>query len=165
MIQIQPLLVIQILVLLTLANGAPVVATKIFGSRLAHPLDGGLILADGLPLLGRSKTFRGVALSILVTTAAAPLLGLDWAVGPLVAATAMGGDLLSSFLKRRMSLPSGSMALGLDQLPESVLPAVACRLLLPVTLADILAVGVLFLVGELALSRVLYKLEIRDRPY
>ena len=38
---------------------------------------------------------------------------MDWAIGLLVAATAMLGDLFSSFTKRRINLVPGSMALGL----------------------------------------------------
>lgn len=165
MIEIQPLLVVQVLALLTLANGVPVIATKLLGNALAAPLDGGLVLADGRPLLGRSKTIRGVVLAVLATTACAALLGLGPMIGLLVAATAMSGDLFSSFVKRRMKLDSGSMALGLDQVPESLLPAIASRWLLPITFVDILCVTALFFVGELAVSRVLYKLRIRDRPY
>lgn len=165
MIEIQPLLVAQILVLLTLANGTPVIATKIFGSILAGPLDGGLVLADGQPLLGRSKTIRGVVLSLLATTSFAPLLGVAPTVGLLVAVAAMTGDLFSSFVKRRLRLDSSSMALGLDQIPESILPAIASRWAVPITVADVLCITALFLVGELAASRLLYKLQIRDRPY
>jgi CDP-2,3-bis-(O-geranylgeranyl)-sn-glycerol synthase len=40
----------------------------------------------------------------VATTAVAPLIGLSWKVGALVALTAMLGDLFSSFLKRRMGL-------------------------------------------------------------
>jgi CDP-2,3-bis-(O-geranylgeranyl)-sn-glycerol synthase len=165
MFEIQPLLVVQVLALLTLANGVPVIATKLLGTTLAAPLDGGLVLADGQRLLGPSKTIRGVVLAILATTACAALLGLGPMIGLLVATTAMTGDLFSSFVKRRMKLDSGSMALGLDQVPESIFPAIASRWLLPITVADILCVTALFFVGELAVSRVLYKLRIRDRPY
>jgi CDP-diglyceride synthetase len=165
MIEVHPFLVAQILALLTLANGTPVIAKRILGSYLAPPLDSGLVLADGRRLLGGSKTFRGLVLSLLVTTICAPLIGLDWSIGLLVAVTAMAGDIFSSFAKRRMKLESSSMALGLDQIPESLLPAIACRWLLPITVADILCVTVLFFVGALGVSRLLYKLEIRDRPY
>jgi CDP-diglyceride synthetase len=163
--QVHPLLAAQLLVLLTLANGTPVIAKKIFGDFLAHPLDGGRTLADGRPLFGRSKTIRGAVLSIVVTTAGAPWIGLDWTAGFLVSAMAMIGDLLSSFAKRRMKLSPGSMALGLDQVPESLLPALACRWILPITISDILLVTALFFAGELVVSRVLYALHIRDRPY
>jgi hypothetical protein len=82
-----------------------------------------------------------------------------------VALLAMAGDLLSSFLKRRRGLPPSSQALGLDQIPESLLPQFACIDPLGLTIADIVAGVVIFLVGELLLSRLLFKLKLRDRPY
>jgi hypothetical protein len=157
--------IIQLLTLLVLANGTPVVAKKILSERLACPLDGGVEFVDGRPLLGRSKTIRGVVLAVLVTTAGAPLVGLEWTVGFLVGSLAMAGDLLSSFLKRRMALPPSSRASGLDQVPEALFPLLACRNLLSLTMADI-ATGVgLFFIGEVLLSRVFYALRLRDRPY
>ena len=157
--------ILQLLTLLVLANGTPVIAKKILGERLAYPLDGGVEFVDGRPLLGRSKTIRGVVLAVLVTTAGAPLVGLEWVVGFLVGSLAMAGDLLSSFLKRRMALPPSSRARGLDQLPEALFPLLACRNLLSLTMTDI-ATGVgLFFIGEVLLSRVFYALRLRDRPY
>ncbi len=129
------------------------------------PLDGNLRFFDGRPLFGRSKTVRGVVLSILVTTAGAPLLGLEWGVGLLVGACAMAGDLFSSFCKRRLGLAPSSPALGLDQIPESLLPLLACRNLLSLTAIDLAAVVVIFFVGEVLLSRLLYALDLRERPY
>ena len=104
-------------------------------------------------------------LAVLVTMAGAPLVGLDWTIGVLVGGLAMTGDLVSSFLKRRMGRPSSSRASGLDQVPESLFPLLACRNLLSLTIADIGACVVLFFIGEILLSRVLYALHLRDRPY
>jgi CDP-diglyceride synthetase len=157
--------ILQLLTLLVLANGTPVVAKKILGERLAYPLDGGVEFVDGRPLLGRSKTIRGVVLAVLVTTAGAPLIGLEWIVGFLVGSLAMAGDLLSSFVKRRMALPPSSRASGLDQVPEALLPLLACRNLLSLTMTDIAAGVGLFFIGEVLLSRVFYALRLRDRPY
>jgi hypothetical protein len=95
----------------------------------------------------------------------APLIGLDWTFGVLIAVTAMFGDLLSSFIKRRMGLIPSSQCIGLDQIPESLLPLVACRFLLRLTILEIAAATVIFFLGELALSRVLFWLRIRERPY
>jgi CDP-diglyceride synthetase len=162
---VQPLIVAQLIVLLALANGTPVIAKTILGTILARPLDGGMTLADGQPLFGPSKTIRGVVLSVVVTTLGAPSIGVDWTIGLVVAATAMIGDLFSSFIKRRMYLPPGSMALGLDQTPESLLPAFACQWVLPITVLDIVLVTALFFVCELVASRALYTFKIRDRPY
>jgi CDP-2,3-bis-(O-geranylgeranyl)-sn-glycerol synthase len=83
----------------------------------------------------------------------------------LVAITAMIGDLLSSFIKRRMGIAPSDRAIGLDQIPESLLPLLACAFFLPLTFFDVAVATLIFFVGELALSRVLFKLHIRDRPY
>jgi CDP-2,3-bis-(O-geranylgeranyl)-sn-glycerol synthase len=152
-------------VLLTVANGTPVIAAKILGNNSALPLDGNVTLFDGKPLFGSSKTLRGVLLSILLTTACAPLIGLDWVVGSVVALTAMIGDLFSSFAKRRLGMADSSQFTGLDQIPESLLPLLVCMFLLPLTLIDVAIVTTIFFVGALVLSRILFKLNIRDRPY
>lgn len=95
---------------------------------------------------------------VLLTTAGALLLGLDLTIGSIVAAAAMAGDLFSSFSKRRLNLPPSSQAPGLDQIPESLFPMLACRDALSLTNTDIaLGVGV-FLVGELILSAFCFRL-------
>jgi CDP-diglyceride synthetase len=157
--------ILQLMVLLTLANGAPVVAKKIFGSRFALPLDFGLMFFDGRPVFGSSKTFRGIVVAILAAAIGAPLVGLDPIVGVTAAGAAMAGDLFSSFVKRRLNLPPSSQARGLDQIPESLLPMLACRGALSLTAVDIaLGVGVFF-AGELVLSRLLFRAHLRDEPY
>jgi CDP-2,3-bis-(O-geranylgeranyl)-sn-glycerol synthase len=162
---VHPWPILQLLILLILANGTPVVAKKILGERFAYPLDGGVEFVDGRPLFGRSKTVRGVVLAVLVTMAGAPVVGLEWVIGVLVGSLAMAGDLFSSFLKRRMALPPSSRASGLDQVPEALFPLFACRNLLSLTMADIGAAAALFFIGEVLLSRVLYAFRLRDRPY
>jgi hypothetical protein len=77
----------------------------------------------------------------------------------------MAGDLASSFLKRRMALPPSSRASGLDQVPEALIPLLACRDPLSLTMADIGATAALFFIGEVLLSRVLFAVRLRDRPY
>src|SRR3979490_2246776 len=157
--------ILQLLALLTLANGTPIVAKKIFGPRFARPLDGGIIFFDGRPLFGHSKTVRGIAASILITMASAPLIGLALTIGAIVAGSAMAGDLFSSFLKRRLNFPPSRQALGLDQVPESLFPMLACRGALSLTTAHIaLGVGIFFIPG-LILSRLLYQVHVRDEPY
>jgi CDP-2,3-bis-(O-geranylgeranyl)-sn-glycerol synthase len=83
----------------------------------------------------------------------------------MVGIAAMAGDTLSSFMKRRMGLASSSRASGLDQIPESLLPALACRSLLGLSAADIVAVVALFLIGEVVLALLLFRMRIRDEPY
>lgn len=157
--------ILQVLVLIALANGTPVFAKKLLGPRWAWPLDGGLNLPDGQPLFGQSKTIRGIVLAIPMTALGAMLMGLDPLMGALAGASAMAGDLLSSFTKRRLRLKSSSQALGIDQVPEALLPFLVCRNALSLSAIDI-AIGVaVFFVSELLLSRLLFKVNLRDQPY
>lgn len=158
-------LLVKVLSLLAVANGAPVVGQKVLGNRLRFPLDAGASFIDGRPLLGRSKTIRGVLLSLVSTAAAGWLLGPGIAVGATVAFFAMLGDATSSFIKRRLGLPSSGMLLGVDQIPESLFPLLALEARLGLTVDDILILVAVFMVLELLLSRVLFELHLRDQPY
>jgi len=62
-------------------------------------------------------------------------------------------------------MPSSSMALGLDHIPESLLPLLASWLLVPLSLVDVLAGVAIFCAGALLLSPLLYRFKLRDRPY
>lgn len=155
----------QLLILLSLANGSPVFAKRIFADAYATPIDCNIRFVDGRPLFGRSKTIRGIVTSLAVTALAAPLIGLQFKIGLLVAAAAMAGDLLSSFLKRRFGLAPSSKATGLDQIPEALLPLLACRSALSLTAIDITAGCAIFFVGEVLLSHLFFRLRLRDRPY
>jgi CDP-2,3-bis-(O-geranylgeranyl)-sn-glycerol synthase len=159
------LVTLKVLFLLMLANGTPVIAKDILGNHFAFPVDGGANFIDRRPILGASKSFRGIFLSILVTSAFAPVVRMNWKTGALVASMAMAGDLLSSFLKRRLNLPAGGRATGLDQVLESLFPLLACRSALMLTALDIAAGVALFFVGELLLSRLFYHFHLRDHPY
>jgi CDP-archaeol synthase len=147
------------------ANGTAVAAKKLLGVVFARPLDGGALFVDGQPLFGPSKTIRGIVLSVLATSICAALMGLGWRVGTLVATFAMAGDLFSSFVKRRLHLASSSMAIGLDHIPESLFPLLASRLLLPLSILDIVAGVTIVVVGGLILSPILCKLNLRDEPH
>jgi hypothetical protein len=161
----QYLAVLQLLILLALANGSPVIAKLLFGDHCSWPLDGNIKFVDGQPLFGASKTVRGILVSIFITSACAPLLGLTLRIGLVVSITAMAGDLLSSFLKRRLGLKPSSRAVGLDQIPESLFPLLACCQALSLTALDIVASTAIFFAAEVMLSRVLFRLHVRDRPY
>jgi CDP-2,3-bis-(O-geranylgeranyl)-sn-glycerol synthase len=161
----QVILLLQLLILLVVANGAAVAAKKLLGGTLARPLDGGTLFVDGRPVFGPTKTIRGVVVSVLATAICAALMGLGWRLGVLIAVFAMAGDLFSSFVKRRLDLASSSMAIGLDHIPESLFPLLASRLLLPLSILDVMAGTVIFVVGALILSPVLFKLNLRDEPH
>jgi CDP-2,3-bis-(O-geranylgeranyl)-sn-glycerol synthase len=156
---------LQLLALLGVANGIPILARKLLQDRFDIPLDGGLALPDGEPLFGASKTIRGVILSVVCTTGAAALLNLDWSIGAIMAGMSMLGDLFSSFVKRRIHLQPHDQALGLDQIPEALLPLLAVKARFNLSSGDIAVLVIAFIVLELVLSRLLFRLKIRDRPY
>ena len=157
--------VLQLLLLLMVANGAPILARWAFRKHGGKPVDGGVNLRDGQPLFGASKTWRGLVAAIIMTPTAALIIGLDLIIGLLIALMAMTGDLLSSFIKRRLGLKPSSQALGLDQIPESILPTLVVAPQLQLSAGKILIIVLLFFLLELGLSRLLFRIGIRRRPY
>lgn len=156
---------LKVLLLTAVANGAPPVARNLLTTRFAQPLDGGVRFLDGQPLLGSSKTLRGILAAVLATAATALLLGLSWQIGVTIAVCAMLGDLLSSFIKRRLRIAPAGHAPLLDQVPESLFPLLAVRAILELSWVSILAVVIAFLLLHRMLSPLLFRLHIRDRPY
>jgi len=157
--------IVRALILIAAANGAPLLVARAMRARAAYPIDAGVVLNDGHPLLGHSKTWRGVASAVVLATGVAFLIRLPWWLGALVAASAMAGDGLSSFVKRRFGLEPGSMTLGLDQIPESLFPAIVCAACLPLGPVDVLAIVLVFFVAELAASPLFFAIGLKNRPY
>ena len=155
---------IGLFVLIGSANAAPIVARQFLDGRFDRPIDGGHRLADGHPVLGPSKTWRGLVAALVLTTGVAGLLGLSLNIGIIVAAAAMAGDLGASFCKRRLGRPSSTSVIGLDQIPESLLPAIAARPLLDLAWSDVLGLTLAFLLAERLVSPLLYRLHLRRRP-
>jgi CDP-2,3-bis-(O-geranylgeranyl)-sn-glycerol synthase len=153
------------LLLLAIANGTPLIAGKLLGRFLSYPVDAGKTFIDRRRIFGASKTVRGVVLAIIATSACAPLLGVPWTTGLVIGLAAMAGDLTSSFVKRRLGYAPSSMALGLDQIPESLFPAIAGVSLNVLTGTDVILVVAVFFVGELVLSGLLFRLHLRDQPH
>lgn len=157
--------VLEALLLIMAANGAPILLVRLLPGIRLWPVDGGRCLRDGRRLFGHSKTWQGVWAAVGGTTVLAMLLGHAWFVGAAAGAAAMVGDLFSSFIKRRMGIPASGQALAVDQLPEALLPALVLTFWLPLTVLEVLVVVLLFFVLELPLSRVLFHLGVRKKPY
>ena len=157
-------MILQVLILLGVANGAPIVAQGLLGERFNRPLDGGQTFIDGAPIFGSTKTVRGLLASLLMSVAAAVLLGLSAGFGACFAAAAMLGDLFSSFIKRRMGVASSSPVTGLDQIPEALFPALVAIPYLDLKALDVAIIVMLFYFLEIAVSPVLYRLRIRKIP-
>jgi CDP-2,3-bis-(O-geranylgeranyl)-sn-glycerol synthase len=132
------------LLLVCLASSAAWAASLALGHRLAAPLDFGLELLDGKRLFGSHKTWRGVAAGTLACALAAPFVGLEAATGAEFGAAALLGDALSSGIKRRLALEPGTEVLGLDQLPETLLPLILLAEPLSVGVVEIAVVALAF---------------------
>lgn len=104
-----------------LANGAPVIGVRLIGR--STPLDRGARAWDGRRILGDGKTLEGLLIGMaagslagLIIHSFAPELYRSWLEPLVLSAGAMAGDILGSFIKRRLGLERGRPAPGLDQL-------------------------------------------------
>ncbi|HJS91572.1 MAG TPA: CDP-archaeol synthase [Steroidobacteraceae bacterium] len=125
---------LKALVLLGAAHTAPWAAGYLLRDRLAAPIDAGMRLSDGRPVLGDHKTWRGLVAALLTCALAAALLGYAVSLGIAFAILALAGDATSSLIKRRVRLEPGAEFPGLDQIPEALAPLL--------TLATPLGIGV-----------------------
>lgn len=141
-------LVVRLVLLLAIANGAPLIARLLMGQRFNQPLDRNMKFVDGLPLLGPAKTLRGVVSALLASMLTAPLFDLSPGQGALFAAMAMAGDLASSFTKRRLGIASSRSAPLLDQLPESLLPLWVLHPILAETIEEAAIAVLVFVVMD-----------------
>ncbi|MEM2874497.1 MAG: CDP-2,3-bis-(O-geranylgeranyl)-sn-glycerol synthase [Candidatus Hadarchaeales archaeon] len=147
------------------ANAAPVV---VGGGR---PLDGGRKMSDGRPVFGPGKTVRGLVgglmagflvgvIQFLITLSAAYLVQ-----ALLMSAGALSGDLLGSFMKRRMGVPRGGAAPLLDQLGFL---AFALLFVAPLAFPGWDSVVVLVVITpplHLATNFLGYRAGLKSRPY
>ena len=157
--------IFKILLLILVANGAPVLISYLFSHRMSWPVDFGIQLKDQQPLFGASKTWRGIFASVIATVAVSYLLYHEVTVGLSIALLAMCGDLFSSFIKRRLKKPPSSQMVLLDQLPESSTPALLMVYLNYIDLIQVIAIITGFIIIELLLSVLLFRFGIRKHPY
>lgn len=143
-------LILATLALILLANGLPALLGLLLGP--GRPLDGGRVLGDGRPLFGPTKTVRGILAALVVAPIAATALGLGWHIGLLVAVGAMLGDLLASFTKRRLGLPSSTTVPLLDTVPESLIPVLLVMEHLGLDWLDLALLILAFAVLDLVLT-------------
>jgi CDP-archaeol synthase len=157
--------IFRVLVMLAIANGAPVIAKRLLGDRLNQPLDCQRRWLDQRRLLGPSKTIRGVIASIAACLIGAYLIGIDWMVGAGFGAMSMIGDILSSFVKRRMNIAPSGQAVGLDQIPEALLPTLLVSGLFGLSAFDVVLIVAAFWLASVVFSPLFHWIGLRDRPY
>jgi hypothetical protein len=130
---------LRLLALLAAANIAPIAAKRLLGARWSA--------------------------AVVVAAVAAVPLGFPPRLGAEIGALAMLGDMLASFVKRRLRIPSSGRATGIDQIPEALLPLLIIRGELGLAWLQIAAITLAFFALELPLSRLGFWLGLRDRPY
>ncbi|MBC7219253.1 MAG: CDP-2,3-bis-(O-geranylgeranyl)-sn-glycerol synthase [Hadesarchaea archaeon] len=148
------------------ANATPVV---LGGGR---PIDGGRVFIDGRPIFGPGKTIRGFISGLIAGFILGVLQGLATGqlhfysvLGFLLALGALMGDLLGSFIKRRVNLERGSAAPVLDQLGFVVLALLFAS---PVSVPPwevILIILVITPPIHLGTNFIGHKLKLKERPY
>jgi len=149
------------------ANATPVVLGG------GTPIDGGRLFRDGHPIFGSGKTIRGFVAGLVAGSIVGVLQGLVAGqaytyyvpLGLLLALGALIGDLLGSFIKRRLNIPRGGAAPVLDQLGFVVF---ALLLASPVMLPRWEVILTIFIITppiHLATNFVGYKLGFKSSPY
>ncbi len=151
------------------ANGAPV----IFGG--GRPIDGGRKFFDGKPILGSHKTYRGLIIGLAIGTyvgwvqeTLAPRAGLppgSVILGFTLSLGALLGDLMGSFIKRRLDLKPG-VSLPISDQIDFVLVALLFSLLVePPSVIAALIIIVLTGPMHLLVNVMAYLLRLKDNPW
>ncbi len=148
------------------ANAAPVFI------RRGKPIDGGKKFIDGKRILGDGKTYEGFIVGLyfgLIVIAFYIILAentsyIYWGVPSVLGA--LLGDMLGSFIKRRLSIPRGGKAFLLDQLDfffGATLGLIVGGVF--VSLHIVLCGLFIILVLHIATNRIAYMLGLKDVPW
>ena len=155
----------KLLLILIAANGIPILLHWWFGAKFSKPLDAGILLPDGQPLFGFSKTWRGLLIGTLGAAVTAGLLGFSLGFSVGFSLLSLLGDLLSSFIKRRIKFASSRQFTGVDQVPEALVPLIVGAYWLEYGLTTIILVTLSFFLLNILASPLLDQLGIRQHPH
>ncbi len=153
-----------------IANSTPVV----FGGHT--PIDFGLTLADGKRVFGSSKTWRGLFSGILFGILTAIILAIltqptlqaiqgATLVGVLLSVGTHVGDLLGSFLKRRLGMKSGAEFFLTDQLLFLVVALAFAWPFHPLALDELVFLVVLTFILHKTSNIVAHRLHLKQVPW
>ncbi len=153
------------------ANGSPVVGSKIYGR--GTPIDGGRLLGDGKRILGDGKTYEGLVLGTVAGLVTGIIIGIISKkikyyiyAGFLGGLGAMLGDMIGSFIKRRLGIKRGQPAPLLDQL-DFYIGALTLLYIAGYTvhLKAALLLAVIVALLHISTNALAYILGIKDRPW
>jgi len=158
------------------ANATPVITSKLL--RTSTPIDLRKNFIDGRRIFGEGKTIEGFLSGLIVGT----LVGIAVSATPLntilpqslkltplksfvLSLGALLGDLLGSFIKRRLGIPRGAPAPLLDQL-DFLLVALLLYVLIfgTIDLSYIAVLVPLTVVLHIATNYIAYKLRLKPVP-
>ncbi len=136
-------------------------------------LDRGRVLWDGRRAFGSGKTVRGTAAGILVGTLYKVLENLALSqptstgllLALLLSAGAMGGDLVGSFIKRRIGIESGESAPLLDQLDFALGALFLATFVTPLTTQTIIILLLITPIGHLGVNITGFLLHRKEVPW
>jgi CDP-2,3-bis-(O-geranylgeranyl)-sn-glycerol synthase len=156
-----------------IANATPVVSVKLIGR--STPLDMGLYAWDNKRILGDGKTVEGlisgIAVGTLVGLSIYSLMGIFRSIlEPLILSIgAMVGDILGSFIKRRIGIERGKPLPVVDQLgfllSSLFFSYVTYGLPRWVSLDILIILLIITFFLHIAINYLAYLLRLKDRPY
>jgi CDP-2,3-bis-(O-geranylgeranyl)-sn-glycerol synthase len=141
------------------ANAAPV----IFGG--GTPIDGGKNFRDGHKIFGPRKTFRGFFAGLAVGTLVGFIIQKNILLGFMLSFGALTGDLIESFLKRRLGRPPGASFPVADQLDFVAGALLFSVLVSPPSLPTALAIVIITPPIHLSTNFFAYRLGMKKEPW
>ena len=147
----------------------------LFGGK--NVLDNGIVLADGKRLLGNGKTWSGTIggmacgiLSAFIIAGSFPeqILLVNWnylGFGILASIGAVLGDILASFLKRRLGKNQGSAIPLLDQLDFVAGGLILGSVFYIPPLNEIILIALLTMAMHVLTNRLAFILKIKNVPW
>ena len=140
------------------ANASPVVLGG------GEPLDRGLKWRDGRPILGSHKTIRGTFAGIAIGTLLG-ILQLNALGGFLQATGAITGDLVFSFIKRRMNMEPGESLPLADQLDFIAFAVIYSYPIQHTSLVKIAAIMLVTMPIHYAVNIIAWLLKLKENPW
>ena len=83
---------LQLLFIIIIANGAPILARMLLNNQLNTAVDFGAKMADGNPIFGTSKTWRGIFATLLISPIAVLTFDYTAEIVILIAIGTISGD-------------------------------------------------------------------------
>ncbi len=133
---------------------------------------------DGRPILGAGKTFEGLALGVSIGTFVgflqsvaqnsqifSPFFSMTAVSAFSIAFGALAGDIIGSFIKRRLALKRGEPVLLLDQLDFIAGSLLFASLFYPIGMDTVMFIIIITPIVHLAANLTGYKFGLKKEPW